>query len=302
MLRHLAQARLIVPAMRPLTVTQSEPQADLRSLLRGFSLEVSARDTRAIDQAADLLPAGTEVYLNWIPGDTHHRTIAAAAKLRQAGLTPVPHVAARFLSGFTQLADFVARLAGEAEVRRALTIGGDRDKPAGAFDSSEQVLATGLFARHGFQRIGIAGYPEGNPRITPAAIQAALAAKLGHLRQQGIAPYIATQFCFEARPILAWLQSLHAGGIDVPVRVGLTGPASITTLMKFGLRCGVGNSLRALALRGPAIAHLLNEAGPDAIVRELATASTCDPSLGIAGIHLFSFGGLQRTAEWAQSF
>ena len=289
-----------MPATRPLTVTtQSEPQADLRGLLRGFSLEVSARDTQAIDRAAEWLPAGTEVYLNWIPGDTHHRTIAAAAKLRRAGLTPVPHVAARFLSGFTQLADFVARLAGEAEVRQALTIGGDRDKPAGSFDSSVQVLATGLFAKHGFQRIGIAGYPEGNPRIAPAAIQEALAAKLALLREQGIAPYIATQFCFEAKPILAWLQALRANGIDVPVRVGLAGPASITTLMKFGLRCGVGNSLRALALRGPAIAHLINEAGPDAIVRELAAAN--DPGLGIAGLHLFSFGGLQRTAEWAQS-
>lgn len=291
-----------MPATRPLTVTQSEPQTDIRSLLRSFSLEVSARDTRAVDQAADLLPAGTEIYLNWIPGDTHHRTIAAAAKLRRAGLTPVPHVAARFLSGFTQLADFVARLAGEAGVRQALTIGGDRDRPAGSFDSSEQVLATGLFARHGFQRIGIAGYPEGNPRIAPSAIQAALSAKLGHLRRQGIAPYIATQFCFEARPILDWLQALRQGGIDVPVRVGLAGPASITTLMKFGLRCGVGNSVRALALRGPAIAHLLNEAGPDAIVRELAAASASAPALGIAGIHLFSFGGLTRTAEWAQSF
>lgn len=292
-----------MPATHPLTVTtRSEPQADLCGLLRGFSLEVSARDTQAIDRAADLLPVGTEVYLNWISGDTHHRTIAAAAKLRRAGLTPVPHVAARFLSGFTQLADFVARLAGEAEVRQALTIGGDRDKPAGSFDSSVQVLATGLFAKHGFQCIGIAGYPEGNPRIAPAAIQAALAAKLGHLREQGIASYIATQFCFEAKPILGWLQALRAGGIDVPVRVGLAGPASITTLMKFGLRCGVGNSLRALALRGPAIAHLLNEAGPDAIVRELAAAKTGDPTLGIAGIHLFCFGGLQRTAEWAQSF
>ncbi len=292
-----------MPATRPLAIiTPSEPQADLRALLRGFSLEVSARDTQAIDRAAELLPPGTEVYLNWIPGDTHHRTIAAAAKLRRAGLTPVPHVAARFLSGFTQLADFVARLAGEAEVRQALTIGGDRDKPAGSFDSSEQVLATGLFGKHGFQRIGIAGYPEGNPRIAPAAVQAALSAKLGHLRQQGIAPYIATQFCFEAKPILAWLRTLRASGVDVPVRIGLAGPASITTLMKFGLRCGVGNSLRALALRGPAIAHLLNEAGPDAILRELAATNSGEPSLGIAGIHLFSFGGLQRTAEWAQSF
>jgi methylenetetrahydrofolate reductase (NADPH) len=289
-------------AIQPLPTTQTEAKADIRNLLRGFSLEVSARDSQAIDKAADLLPPGTEVYLNWIPGDTHHRTVAAAAKLRHAGLTPVPHVAARFLTGFTQLADFLARLAGEAEVRQALTIGGDRDRPVGPFDSSEQILATGLFAKHGILRIGLAGYPEGNPRIAPTTLTAALAAKLGHLRGQGLVPYIATQFCFEARPILAWVQALRDSGLDVPVRVGLAGPASITTLMKYGLRCGVGNSVRALALRGPAIAHLLNEAGPDAILRELAAATASNPALGITGIHLFSFGGLARTAEWAQSF
>lgn len=291
-----------MPAIQPVTLTRTAPHAEPASLLRGFSLEVSARDTRAIETAADLLPPGTEVYLNWIPGDTHHRTIAAAARLRQAGLTPVPHVAARFLAGFTQLADFLARLAGEAEVRQALSIGGDRDKPVGAFESSEQVLATGLFAKYGFQKIGLAGYPEGNPRIAPTVLASALNAKLNLVRTQGMTPYIATQFCFEARPILAWLQALRAGGVDTPVRVGLAGPASITTLMKYGLRCGVGNSVRALALRGPAIAHMLNETGPDTIIRELATAAALEPGLGIAGVHLFSFGGLQRTAEWAQSF
>lgn len=291
-----------MPALQPMTLTQTAPLAAPASLLRGFSLEVSARDTRAIDTAADLLPAGTEVYLNWIPGDTHHRTIAAAAKLRQAGLAPVPHIAARFLAGFTQLADFLARLAGEAEVRQALSIGGDRDKPVGSFDSSEQVLATGLFAKYGFQKIGLAGYPEGNTRIAPTVLTSALNAKLALVREQGMTPYIVTQFCFEARPILAWLQSLRAGGNNTPVRVGLAGPASITTLMKYGLRCGVGNSVRALALRGPAIAHMLNETGPDTIVRELVTAAALEPALGIAGIHIFSFGGLPRTAEWAQSF
>lgn len=290
-------------AAQPVTLTtRTAPHAEPGALLRGFSLEVSSRDSRGIDRAAELLPPGTEVYLNWLPGDTHHRTIAAAARLRQAGLTPVPHIAARFLASFTQLADFLARLAGEAEVRQALSIGGDRDQPVGPFDSSEKVLATGLFAKYGFQRIGLAGYPEGNPRIAPSVLVTALTAKLEHARAQGLSPYIATQFCFEAAPILAWVRALRASGVTVPVRVGLAGPASITTLMKYGLRCGVGNSVRALALRGPAIAHLLNETGPDAIVRELAAALADEPGLGIAGLHLFSFGGLPRTAEWAQSF
>ncbi len=290
-----------MPAARPVTLTQVQETARPAALMRGFSLEVSARDTKAIAAAGEALPAGTEVYVNWIAGDSHHRNVAAAARLRSAGLTPVPHIGARHLAGFTQLADFLARLAGEAGVSRVLAIGGDLDRPAGPYASSLEMLRTGLFARHGIARIGLAGYPEGNPRIAPQALAAALDAKLALAREQGLAAEIVTQFCFEAAPILGWLRGARARGIAAPVRVGLAGPASVTTLMKYALRCGVGNSVRALTLRGPAIARLLNESAPDAVLRDLAGALAGDPALGIAGIHLFSFGGLTRTAAWARA-
>lgn len=291
-------------AIRPLPVDQTltgtqAPPVSARALLRGYSLEVSSRDAKALDAAGETLPTSTEVYINWVPGDTHHRTIAAAAKLRAGGLVPVPHVGARYLASYTQLADFLARLAGEAGVSRCLTIGGDVDRPVGPYESSLQMLETGLFAKYGIKRIGIAGYPEGHPRIGPAALAAALDGKLARARDQGLEVQIVTQFCFEAAPILGWLRALRARGIAAPVRVGLAGPASITTLMKYALRCGVGNSVRALTLRGPAIARILSESTPDALIQELAAANADDATLGIAGLHLFSFGGLKRTAAWA---
>lgn len=273
-----------------------------RDLLRGFSLEVSSRDGKALERGGEALPAGTEVFITWIPGDTHHRTVAAATRLRAAGLEPVPHVGARYLASYTQLADFLARLSGEAGVDRCLVIGGDVDKPVGPYDSSLRMLETGLFAKYGIKRIGVAGYPEGHPKIAPTSLDAALDGKLALTRDQGLELRIVTQFCFEAAPILAWLRGLRARGITAPVRVGLAGPASVTTLMKYALRCGVGNSVRALTLRGPAIARILSESKPDALVQELAGAQGQEPALGIAGLHLFSFGGLQRTADWARSF
>jgi methylenetetrahydrofolate reductase (NADPH) len=266
------------------------------ALLRGFSIEVAPRDARGIAAAAEHLAPGSDVYLPWIAGETHHRTVAAARTLRDAGLSPVPHVAARHLASFTQLADFLARLSGEADVRQALVIGGDRDRPVGTFESSLQLLETGLFARYGFTRLGFACYPEGNPKIAPDVVDQALRAKLARARADGIDSYLVSQFCFEAAPILDLLRRLRAAGIAAPLRVGLAGPASLTTLMKFALRCGVGNSVRALALRGASIARLLTEADPGPVVEGLAA----DPRLGIDGIHIFAFGGVGRAADWVR--
>jgi len=282
------------------TTGAAGPAAHVQSLLRGFSVELSAGD-RAIDVAAAHLEPGADVYVNWLPDNNHHRSVAAAAKLRKAGLNPVPHVAARYLTGPTQLADFLARLAGEAGVRRVLTIGGDRDTAAGPYDSSLKMLETGLIQKHGIREVGIAGYPEGNPRISGASLDAALVAKLDYVRRESLSAYVVTQFCFEAAPIVAWLQKLRGLGHDVPVRVGLAGPAGLATLMKFALRCGIGNSIKALSLRGPAIARLLTEAGPERVIDGLAAAVAETPKLGIAGLHFFAFGGFLRTADWARA-
>jgi methylenetetrahydrofolate reductase (NADPH) len=286
------------PLTQPTMTGAAGDQAKVAALMHRFSIEASSGD-KALDGAAAHLEPGTDVYVNWLPTDHHHRSVAAAVQLRRAGLNPVPHVAARYLTGVTQLGDFLARLAGEAGVRQALLIGGDRDAVAGPFESSYDLLASDLFQKHGITTLGIAGYPEGNPRISSAALDAALRAKADYAKRNGLSAYVVTQFCFEAAPILAWVARMRAAGIDLPIRIGLAGPAGLATLMKFALRCGVGNSIKALSLRGPAIARLLTEAGPDRVIGDLAAAH--DPALGIAGLHFFCFGGLTRTADWARA-
>ena len=284
--------------------TTSAPDAALQphvqALLRDPSIEASSGEA-AIDAAAAHLAPGTDVYVNWLPGDNHHRSVAAAVRLRRAGLNPVPHVAARYLTGLTQLQDFIARLSGEAGVTQVLIIGGDRDRPLGPFDSGLQVLEAGVLEKYGVAKVGVAGYPEGNPRISPQALAGALAAKLDVAARVGVSPYIVTQFCFEAAPIIAFARQLRTQGVTAPIRVGLAGPAGLATLMKFALRCGVGNSIRALSLRGPAIARLLTEAGPERVIDDLARAAVPEPALPFAGVHVFSFGGFPRTAEWIRS-
>ena len=241
--------------------------------------------------------AGTQIYLSAVPTRPQEDVVEPAARLRVAGLEPVPHLAVRNFASAEALGRFLDRLAGEAGVRRLLVIAGDRAEPAGPFHGALEAIDSGLIARHGIEAISISGYPDGHPRIADHELDRLLAAKLEAAAQTGLKVDIATQFCLEAAPILAWLKRLRAHGIDHPVRVGLAGPTSLTTLMRYARRCGVRASTRGLARNAGLIKHLLGAAAPDGILRALIEANR-DGELGDIAPHLFSFGGIAATARW----
>jgi methylenetetrahydrofolate reductase (NADPH) len=276
-------------------------RAELAALLRGYSIEVTARGATAAEVCLAHLASGTEVYVAFTPRDTHHGIVDTASRLHAAGFVPVPHVTARNLASFTQLNHFLARLAGEAGVTRALVLGGDADRPTGPYHSSLQALETGLFQRHGIRRIGLACYPEAHRKVETAVLDEALAAKLDLVRGAGLEAWLVSQFCFEAAPIVRLAQRLRARGVDAPLRVGLAGPADLRRLWKYGLYCGIGNSIRALGSRVDAVANLLARRTPDPVVADLAKALRRDPGLKIAGIHVFTFGGVAGAADWANA-
>jgi methylenetetrahydrofolate reductase (NADPH) len=281
-----------------MTVVAHMPQRDDRSagrlptLLGAASLEVPARE-RAVDACRDRLSPGTTIHVRHASGDTTHGIVGVAARLARAGFAPVPHVAARALESFTRLNDYLARAVGEAGVAAMLVTAGDQPQPAGPYRSSLDVIETGLFERHGIRRVGIAGYPERHPAVATVALDAARAAKLARLRERGLEPYVVTQLCLDAEPIVAWIAAARAAGVDCAIQVGLAGPATVATLAKFAVRCGVGISLRALARGQTSVARLTREAGPEPILRALARADA-----PLDGLHFFSFGGVARTAAW----
>lgn len=269
--------------------------------LRGYSIEVNPNDPKMVDSALGRLEQGTQVFLTWIPGSDPMEIIGPAARLRRAGLFPVPHIGARHLESVTQLERLAKSLADEAAVDRVLIVGGDRASAAGPYDSSLAVMQTGMLQKAGIIRMAVAGFPEGNPNISDAALDAALADKVAFARAEGLQLSIVTQFCFEAEPIVAWLRHLRALDIDVPVRVGLAGPAGLLTLARYAVRCGIGNSLRVLT-ENPSFAKLLTEKGPEVIIRGIAASTDCGqaPALppGISGLHFYVFGGLNKTMDW----
>jgi methylenetetrahydrofolate reductase (NADPH) len=244
------------------------------------------------------MPPGTDVFAASLPGAPYHHLVSVAKRLRQAGLNPVPHIAVRRLANADAAREFLALLRDEAQVSRALLVGGDSRVPVGPFDSSRALLETGLLEAHGIRSIGIAGYPEGHPRIAEAALEAALDGKLAYAARNGIDMFVVTQFCFDAERIVRWVERLRARGVAVPVRVGVPGIASIRSLLSYARRCGIGSSIRALGADPISLPRLLTQQGPEKLVRRIAAA---EAGATVAGLHCFPFGGFGLTARWLQA-
>ena len=267
-------------------------------LLRKYSIELNPGDRKTVEMAAERLDPGTEVSLAWIPGSNPMDMIAPAATLKRAGHLPVPHVAARHTESINQLERLAGRLR-DAGVDRILIIGGDRHQPAGPYDSSLSVMKTGVFQKAGISRMAISGFPEGNPHISETVLNEALEAKVNFARREGLRLSIITQFCFKSEPVIEWVRGVRARGIEVPIRVGLAGPAGLLTLIRYAVRCSIGNSLRVLT-ENPSFAKVLVERGPVQVIAGLA-ASLADgggQQFGITGLHFYIFGGLRRTMDW----
>jgi methylenetetrahydrofolate reductase (NADPH) len=273
---------------------------ELDALLSAASVEVTSRAHQPAE-LRDHFAAGTEVTITFLPGDNYRHNIETASVLRRAGFNPVPHIAAREMPSREALDDFLARARGEADVTRILLIAGDVAAARGPFKSSFDVRASGLIEARGIARVSLAGYPEGHPYLPADAAFGGLEAWRDWGQQTKIRVDVVTQFCFESAPILGWIGEFDARGIDLPVIVGLAGPASPATLTKFALRCGIGNSIRSLRSQIGRFGRLLADTGPDDVVRGLRSAPR-EATASIAGFHLFPFGGLRKAAEWLRNY
>jgi methylenetetrahydrofolate reductase (NADPH) len=164
-----------------------------------------------------------------------------------------------------------------------------------------QLLETGLFDRHGFTRLHLAGHPEGNRDIdadgSDRMVMEALRWKRLFAERTGAKVALATQFCFEAAPVIAWADRLRAEGIHLPIHIGVAGPAKLQTLIKFAIACGVGPSLQVLQKRAMDVTKLLLPYEPDEVVEGLSQAA----HPGIEQVHVFPLGGIKAAAEWANA-
>jgi methylenetetrahydrofolate reductase (NADPH) len=269
----------------------------ITGLAREASIEINVQDLKDVAASRELLRPGQKIFVSFLPRQSWEQTEAACRTLRSAGFDPVPHIPVRLLADEQALDELFARLVHDARVEEVLLLSGDYPQGLGRFSRVEDVLGTGVTAKYGLKRVSFAGHPEGHPKVPVEEIRRAERAKVVAASESGLQASLVTQFFFEAGPFLTWERELHSAGVRARFVAGLAGPARITTLFKFALRCGAGPSIRALGARPSAFTKLIGDHGPQNVMRDLAQAQSAGAS-AFAGIHLFCFGGYLRTCEW----
>ena len=267
--------------------------------LAGFTVETTPGASAKTPDYRDHLRPGATVAITFLPGSDFADTIVTAKRLKAEGFDPAPHFAARSVPSRAAFADYLKRLQGEVGVTQVVALGGAVGEPLGPFDSSMQLLETGLFDKYGIETIGVAGHPEGSPDISDTALEEALAWKNAFARRSDARFYIATQFCFEAAPVIAWDKAIRAGGNGLPIHIGVPGLATLKTLINHAKACGIGPSMRFLTRQARNVAKLMTVSTPDRFLLDLARYKASDPDCGIAKAHIYPLGGLRRSAKWS---
>jgi methylenetetrahydrofolate reductase (NADPH) len=280
------------------SATRTSLDAAVDDLIAAGSLELSPREMHRSAEVGALLPTGTCVYIPSLPGLPLARTLEAVAAIRAAGLDPVPHVSARRILNREEFRQFLRRAVDEHGVHRVMLLGGDEPRPKGPFADGLQILEEGLLKECGVREIGIAGYPEGHPRIPLNALDKALARKLELARAQSIGVYLVTQFSFAPARVVDYCASLARQWPDLLVYVGIAGPTDPAALLRYAQRCGVSTSLRAMRTLGTGIARLVTHTDPREHIVAVARYSLARQPSNVVGVHLYSFGGAVRTAAW----
>ncbi|MGZ5829872.1 MAG: methylenetetrahydrofolate reductase [Xanthobacteraceae bacterium] len=275
----------------------ADPIARIAAFAQTASFETTPLNEQQLAEVGAAARPGSAVYVAAIPSRPLTEQIETTRNLRNAGFEPVPHLAVRNFTSVPEMEAHLKRMIDEAGVTRALVIAGDRSEPAGPLFDALAAIKTGILQRCGLKEIGISGYPDGHSRISDPQLAQALADKLAAAKEAGLNVRIVTQFTMSSQPVIDLLKSLRARGVDAPVSIGLAGPASMATLLRFAKICGVKTSVQGLARNAGLLKNLIGAATADPIVRTLADTK----GLGEFIPHFFSFGGLPATARWVEA-
>ena len=266
--------------------------------MQNWSIEFTPSKKTKIEDFRRILPIGTTVNVTAIPGADPALMTATVQQLATQEMNPVPHIAARGLASISVLENMLASYR-EVDVTEILLIAGGYQSPVGDFKSAIEVLETGLLQQVGIRKIGVAGHPEGSPDIPETELKKALKQKNQFAQEAGIAMYLETQFCFDAQAIVRWESEIRADGNQLPIRVGLAGPAQLKTLLHFALISGVGPSLQFLKKQARHVTKLLSVQDPYDLIADLAPHVNQHSPSQLQSLHFYSFGDFSQTARFA---
>ncbi len=270
------------------------------NMVDGYSLEMTAKEMEGLREAAPLIRPGTQIAVTFLPGEEIEQRVEAAVLVRELGFEPIVHLSARRILSEEQLENYLRDITTKAGVKRVFIIAGDPPEAEGPYSDSLQIIETGLLEKYGIEIVGVGGHPEGHPNNTKDQLWDWMERKIAAVRAHGMTPLVVTQFAFDDEAIVEWLGEMRARGIDVPVRLGVPGPAGIKRLLGFAKRCGVGASASVMKKYGISLTNLLGNAGPDKLVNSLD--SLLGEQHGRVRLHLYPFGALKASAEWINGY
>ena len=277
----------------------------LKLFLNDFSIEVMPRTAAKIESFNDILPKNTRIYIAHIEGVPIQDMISTAKRIQSEGFAVIPHFPARIIENKVILEDWIKAYQEEANIDQALILAGGVDKPHGIFENSMQLVETELFNKYNFKNLYFAGHPEGNKDIDPDGteknVNDALIWKQKLNERTDINLALTTQFCFDSKSVIKWANELNKNGINIPIHIGVAGPAKLQTLIKFSIACGVGASLKVLHKRAKDIKKLLLPFEPNEFLETLSLHKESNPDFNITNIHFFPLGGIKTTSNWIKN-
>jgi methylenetetrahydrofolate reductase (NADPH) len=266
--RHATMARLLHHARYEVLPTASTEDKVLEHVPRDVGVTVTASPTKGLEATLDL-----------------------AERLAGHGYVVVPHLAARMVTGRTELEEIVERLTGKG-ISRIFVPGGDAE-PAGDYLDALSLLEDLAQMGRPFSHVGITGYPESHPSIHDDLTVQSMWDKRRH------ATHVVSNLTFDPAVVRGWIRRMRDRGITMPLLLGVPGPVERTKLLAMATRIGVGESTRFLAKHKGTFARL---AAPGGFTGE-KFLEQCAPALAmpdafVEGLHVFTFNQIAETEAW----
>ena len=269
----------------------------MSTVLDDFSMEMTGKDVAKVENAAGVIPPGTRINVTFLENEDLAMRTTAAAAVKRLGFTPVPHISARRIKSQDMLEEYLSALRDIGAADNVLIVGGDPTVPMGPYEESLAVIESGVLQQYGVKHISMGGHPSGDPNIPADVLIPALQKKSAALAQLNLPGSIITQVDFDVDRVLQWIAEVREAGVDLPIRVGVPGPASVKLLLGFASRLGISTSTTIAKKYGLSVTNLLGKAGPENFIRDLQTG--LDPAKhGVVKLHFYTFGGFKTTAEW----
>ncbi len=248
------------------------------------------------DKLLAAVPTDVTVTVTASPAKGLEPTLALTERLAGHGYQAVPHLAARMVSGRSELAEVCARMSA-AGVRAVFVPAGDQDPPAGDYTGALDLLEDLDALGRPFPEVGITGYPESHPTISDDVTIQSMWDKRRY------ATHVVSNLNFDPGTIESWVNRMRTRGITMPMLLGIPGPVERTKLLSMATKIGVGDSTRFLVKHKGTFARL---AAPGGFTGE-RFLERCAPALSrpealVTGLHVFTFNQVAETETWRRAY